>query len=156
MGPCVRLIRALGARPELNEEEKRARWLAIKNKVKTEGLGLREVKIGQSIDPDLWEIIRVGAMKNPSIDNEEMLAGIVWLTYSDGKTEEAQCVHYKRNFEIDTTILTSTKEIRSTSCRLISNPINCFNGISITTHPTGEKDLASVDVPLPPWDNPLK
>ena len=44
MGPCVRLIRALGPRPELNEEEKRARWSAFKNKVKTEGLGLSEVK----------------------------------------------------------------------------------------------------------------
>lgn len=153
MGPCVRLIRALGPRPELNEEEKRARWSAFKNKVKTEGLGLREVKIGQSIDPDRWDIIRVGAMKNPSIDNEEMLGGRVLLTYPDGKTEEAQCVHHGKRVSSDshlsvaTTLLSTTKEIHGVSSCIHRSPIYCPQGTSKTIAADGTQTLGVIARP---------
>jgi hypothetical protein len=159
MGPCVRLIRALGAQPEPSEEESQKQWAEFKDTVKGEGFGLREARIDnnarirQSLDTsdycfsgDQCTNIVVKSLSNPTIDDDKTLAGNTTLTYADGTTEPAAIHHTRRWFGVDTTILTRKKVIHLNG--------HCYHqrwfgkcstqGTSMTTNDDGTRTLGVV------------
>ena len=174
MGPCVRLVRALVAQPQpqLTEEESNKYWEEFKKKAKHEPMYLKEDYVSgeQSTksrfcipDTPICFNFKVDPIRQPSIDDDETLAGSTTLTYSDGSTEKAQVVHQKRpppyfyaSNSVETTILTPKRNIHLTT--------ECYNkalswlcstkGTSITTDSDGSQNLAHVVVP--PYIDPPK
>ncbi len=167
MGPCVRLIRALVAQPELTEERRRAAWVAFKNKVKNEGWELWE--------RDAWFDAETRQSNNAAqesncvsgsncltmspvrvkFEDDWTLTGSATITYADGTTEVAQVVH--RHFvnpvpgsnRFETTILTSTKNIDLSCWYGVDSRQNEWGatGRAITTATDGTQKLASVVIP---------
>lgn len=160
MGPCVRLIRALGAPSQAQPKSQPDRWVEFKETVKSKGFELREKNINeewvrQSMDDNTGNLI-IGRMEQPFIENDWVIAGMAQITTVNGRaTEWAAVVHNKiagssdSDVSVDTTVVMDNRIFHLSSFDIyepalvddFSKKVFRIQGTSIKEDPDGTRKL---------------